>query len=491
MRTEPQPAGRRPRDAVPFVQGGHEPAAPRRVDRRDGHAAAELGFQRGDDVEPGLSEPGLEHRRELRHARLDAVQPQPVPERGRRADRGQRRVVALPQRFELARAPRTGLDGVAPARGDDARPDLRDPVGADVEEPHLLRPAEPLVRAPGEGVAAEVAQIDVQRAPALRAVDVHVNPAAVGHLAQLAHREPQAAHVGNVRQGQHPGAGRQRALEHADQFVHARGRGRRRHPRHRQSVAGRPHLPGDVVGRVVLIPHHDFVAVSQGNPRVDDVVRLARVAHQRDLVRGDPELRRRRRARRLEQRAELRAVRERAVDVDVPRQLAHPLGHHARRRAQVGRVHRHPFVAERELPAHFLPERLRPVAAARLRAGGAAAGQDRVDDAAGRERPQESTPSGVHGHGKPPNQRVARSGLPTLACPLQGAARAALRGIGGAPRRRREAAVETRPAATGSASETGSNRIAGKRAAAAVHDGPHPSLRRGRANDAPAYLSAE
>ena len=314
--------------------------------------------------------------------------PQAVLERDGGRDGGEGGVVALAQRFELARPVRPRRDVAAPARGYDARPDIRHPVGADVEQADLLRAEEPLVRAPGVGVASEVPQVHVERAPALRAVDVNVNAAAVGHLAQLAHRQPHAGDVRDMRQRQHPGARRQSALEGRDKLIDARRGRRRRHSRHRQPVTRRPYVPGDVVGRMVLIPHHDLVARPERQPRVDDVVGLARVAHEGDLVGGDPQPDRHRLARRLEQRPELLAVRKRAVDVDVAGQLADPLGHRPRRGAEVRRVHRHPFLAERELAPDLLPERLGRVG---LRRRGTA-GQHRLDHAADGQGVQESAP---------------------------------------------------------------------------------------------------
>src|SRR4029079_12736521 len=116
-----------------------------------------------------------------------------------RRDRRQSRVVALPERFELSGALHLRLNLISPARRDDVRPDFGDSLVADIEDSNFLGTDEPFVSAGGIRVAIELTKIDVERAPALRPIDVDENVAAVGFLAQLPHRKPQPADVGNVR----------------------------------------------------------------------------------------------------------------------------------------------------------------------------------------------------------------------------------------------------------------------------------------------------
>ena len=138
-----------------------------------------------------------------------------------------------------------------------------------------------------ERVAAQGTQIDIQHTPALGSVDVDVDVAAVGHIAQLRDRELDPAHVRGVGQRQHPRAGGERPREDVDQLLRTGGVARGGDPRHREAEPRRPDLPRHVVRRVVLVPDDHLVSGLERQPVVDDVVGLARVADQRDLVGGD------------------------------------------------------------------------------------------------------------------------------------------------------------------------------------------------------------
>jgi hypothetical protein len=106
---------------------------------------------------------------------------------------------------------------------------------------------------------------------------------------------------------------------------------------------------------MVLLPENDFVAGVEIEAVVDGVVGLARVPDECYLLRTDPELSRDFRSRALEEVDELGAVVEGAIPIDVGGELAHALGDGARRRAQVGRVHRDLFLGEGELGANQAP----------------------------------------------------------------------------------------------------------------------------------------
>ena len=152
---------------------------------------------------------------------------------------------------------------------------------------------------------------------------------------------------------------RAEGLDEGDgQIVRSRRRLRNRHPPDGEAVAGRADIPRDVVRRMVLIPEDDLVAAPEHHAGVHDVVRLAGVSHEGQFVGRDSELRCDLLPRRLPQVPELPPVLERAVVVDVPGQLAHPVRHRPRRGTEVRRVHRHLVLFEGELPAHHPEQRL-------------------------------------------------------------------------------------------------------------------------------------
>ncbi len=142
------------------------------------------------------------------------------------------------------------------------------------------------MRASGVRVAPQLTQVHVQGAPGLRTIDVDVDAPSVRCLTKLADRQAQTADVGDVRESQHARPGAEGDFECLDQLAGVGRVGRRADALHAQAKAGGAHVPGDVVGRVVLIPHDDLIACLEGQPVIDGVIGLAGVADQSDLIRG-------------------------------------------------------------------------------------------------------------------------------------------------------------------------------------------------------------
>ena len=110
--------------------------------------------------------PSISAVRQLARALLDCARPILVWNFSASPNADHRRLVALPESLERPR------DADAPGiRAEDARPDLRLRALVDVEHAVLFRPARPLVRAAAVEVRLDVAQIDVEQAERLRAVD--------------------------------------------------------------------------------------------------------------------------------------------------------------------------------------------------------------------------------------------------------------------------------------------------------------------------------
>ena len=149
--------------------------------------------------------------------------------------------------------------------------------------------------------------------------------------------------------------GRERLAKGLDQLIRIARGGRDLHVLQREPAATGAHRPSDVVGRMVLIPEHDFVASAEVEPVVDDVVRFAGVPNQRDLVGLDTDLIRDGRTGTFQILLESGAILERAIDIDRARQFGHGLRDPHGRRAQIGRIHRHPLFAKREHLPNPLP----------------------------------------------------------------------------------------------------------------------------------------
>ena len=106
---------------------------------------------------------------------------------------------------------------------------------------------------------------------------------------------------------------------------------------------------------MILVPQHDFITCFESQPIVDRIVGFARIADERNLVTAHAEVLRDLPPRRFEQVGKLCAILERAVHIDVARQLCYLFGDDARGGAHIGRIHRHLVLAECELAAHHLP----------------------------------------------------------------------------------------------------------------------------------------
>jgi hypothetical protein len=118
-------------------------------------------------------------------------------------------------------------------------------------------------------------------------------------------------------------------------------------------------LPGVEVARVVVGEEEDLVPRLEVQPARDEVVRLARVAGEDDLLGSDAQELRDRASRRLLALPELHAVRERGIPVEVAGRRHHRVDHHGRRGAQVRRVHHSEVGGHEELLAHGQPVALR------------------------------------------------------------------------------------------------------------------------------------
>ena len=337
---------------VELIQGF---AALGTLDLDDADAARELRVLGSHEREARVDEPCFEGSGELHHACFDLSRTDGVVEIHRGADGRETRVVTLAERFEFAGAFGVGIDVVTPSRSDHVRPNARDVRLFHIEHTRFFRPHEPLMRRSGIGVATDVAQIHIERSPALRAVEMDVDAFGVGRLDDLFRGKVDAAHVRDMRDRQHFGLFRERRDESVDELLGALRVLWCRNAFHGEPEARRPHVPCDVIRRVILTPEHDFVALFEGDTVIDGVVGLARVTHEGDLVGGDAELLRDLLPGGFTEPAEFCSIVERAIAVDIRGQLRHALRDRPRGRAQIGGVHRHFFLAERKLGADEMP----------------------------------------------------------------------------------------------------------------------------------------
>src|SRR5437763_17103232 len=100
------------------------------------------------------------------------------------------------------------------------------------------------------------------------------------------------------------------------------------------------HVPGSVVAWMILFPQYDLVAGGQRNAAVDQIVCLAGVPDEHNLVRRNAQLAAYLLARVFQDDREFGALPGRNVAILIARQRRYPSRYRPRRRPQLGRVHR-------------------------------------------------------------------------------------------------------------------------------------------------------
>ena len=155
-----------------------------------------------------------------------------------------------------------------------------------VDEEHaaLAGAARPLVRAAGVEVRLHVREVDVEQAEALRAIDERQDAALARDPAQLLRRHQVADRAREMREGQDLGARRHGAREGLDVVLHARVRVLLFDGHHREAEALALLAPGGQVARVVVRMDDHLVARLEVETVRHQVVRLAGVARDDDLV---------------------------------------------------------------------------------------------------------------------------------------------------------------------------------------------------------------
>ena len=321
-----------------------------RLERDDRDRARRI--RAGPDLQAvDLAQPGEQRLGQLARALLDLRAADPGLERQRLTERHHRRLVALAEPFERARhADAAGIGA------EDARPDLRLRALVDVEDAVLLRAAGPLVRAAAVKVRLHVAQVDVDQAERLRAVHQREDAALAGQRAERLGRKQIADRAGLVGEGDHSGSRRDRLGERVDVVLHPRVRVRRRHVLDGEAEALRLLLPRGVVARVVVGGEQHLVRRLQIDAGRDQVVRLAGVARDHDLLRRHAEELGEQLAGVFAAVAQLGAVLLRRILVHVPGQPVHRLEHGAGRRTEVRGIQHRELFRHHELIAHALPE---------------------------------------------------------------------------------------------------------------------------------------
>src|SRR5262249_19603221 len=349
------------------------------------HTGAQL--RPGGSTQPGagnLADAFFQGRGQLADARLDSVASDQVMKVRRGSHRRYGGVIALSQRLEFARPARRRFDLGAPSHADDAGPDFGDAVMPDVKLASLLRPHKPFVRAGGVRVASHLAQIERERAECLSPVHVRVDASFARHSARLFARQPHAGRTGYIGERQDSGFGRDRRAESLQYLFDVACGLRNADALYREAGASGAHVPGDIVGRMILIEDHHFVARFQPEAVDDEVIRLAGVSDDGDLVLRSAHESRELPARLFQQRIELGAILERDVGVQILGQTKDSVSDHMRRRTEVRCVQQGDPGFDREMLFHQTPERLaraiggaETIGRARQRAGGAGRGEDR------------------------------------------------------------------------------------------------------------------
>ena len=153
--------------------------------------------------------------------------------------------------------------------------------------PHSRAPHGHLCALPGVEVGIDVAQIDVERAERLRAVEQRQHAARASRRTDLLGREQVADGVGEMREGEDLGARRQRLAERVDVVLGAGVRVLLLDDADRKPEPLRLFLPRLVVAGVVVAEDDDLVASLEVQAVRHEVVRFAGVARDDDLFRRD------------------------------------------------------------------------------------------------------------------------------------------------------------------------------------------------------------
>ena len=211
------------------------------------------------------------------------------------------------------------------------------------------------MRAARVGVAAHVGEIDLQGAEALGAVHDGEHAPFPCRVAKFFGRHGQPGAVGYVGEGhdfRRRGVG---PFEGIDDFFLAAGNHRDRHVVDLEAEAPGLDLPRLVVRGMVQVGQQHLVARPEVIAGADDVVGLARVPHQRDLVRVCAQETRHLLAGVFPDLPVLHPVVERRVVIQVTRVFEDRFHHRIGRWAEVRGVHQCQVVPEEELAPHRVP----------------------------------------------------------------------------------------------------------------------------------------
>ncbi len=153
-----------------------------------------------------------------------------------------------------------------PTAGADQRPERSIQSGRR-QQPGPLRRQQPLVRRRRVEVAVEVAQVELEQAGRVRAVDHRDDAAFARHPHQRPHRLDHAGGEEHVRDGKYPRPRRHRCRPRVDQFVLARGMEWRREVSERTPCRVATNSQQQRPPTCSCVVEEDFVARLQSSPR--------------------------------------------------------------------------------------------------------------------------------------------------------------------------------------------------------------------------------